>query len=77
MIICYVHWKDNNGIDQRDEVYSVSAAKKIMKEHPGATASKVKVYSNGDWVNCGEITLNGSNKSFIANSPRNMKQPNY
>lgn len=77
MIICYIHWKDENGQDQRDEVYSVSEAKKIMKAHPGATGSKVKVYSNGDWVNCGEIKLKGSNKSFIANSPRNMKHSNY
>ena len=77
MVICYVHWKDDNSQDHREEVYSVSAAKKLMKEHSGATGSKVKVYSNGDWVNCGEITLKGSNKSFIANSPRNMKNSNY
>ena len=77
MIICYVHWKDDNSQDQREEVYSVSAAKKFMKEHPSATATKVKVYSNGDWINCGEITLKGSNKSFIANSPKNMKNSNY
>ena len=77
MTICYIHWKDENGQDQRDEVYSVSEAKKIMKAHPGATGNKVKVYSNGDWVNCGEIKLKGSNKSFIANSPRNMKHSNY
>ena len=77
MTICYIHWKDENGQDQKDEVYSISEAKKIMKAHPGATGNKVKVYSNGDWVNCGEIKLKGSNKSFIANSPRNMKHSNY
>ena len=77
MIICYVHWTDEKGEAQNEEVYSVAAAKKLMKEHPGARASKTKVYSNGDWVNCGEIHLKGSNKSFIANSPRNMKKANY
>ena len=77
MTICYVHWKDENGIDQREEVYSIANAKRIMKQHPGATGSKVKVYSNGDWVNCGPIEFKGSNKSFIANSPHNMKQANY
>lgn len=77
MTICYIHWKDENGIEQNEEVYSISIAKKIMKEHPGATGSKIKVYANGNWVNCGEITLKGSNKSFIANSPKNMKNFNY
>ena len=76
MTICYVNWKDENGVHS-EECYSVSSAKKLMKEHPGATGSKIKVYSNGDWVNCGEITLKGSNKTFIANSPRNMKYANY
>ena len=41
------------------------------------TGSKTKVYGNGDWVPCGPITLKGSNATFIANSPRNMKKPNY
>lgn len=77
MTICYIHWKDDNGNDQHKEVYSIASAKRIMKQHPGATGSKVKVYSNGDCVPCGNIELNGSNKSFIANSPKNMKQANY
>ena len=77
MTICYVHWKDESGKDCHEEVYSVSCAKKLMKQHPGSSGSKVKVYSNGDWVNCGPIELKGSNKTFIANSPKNMKQANY
>ena len=52
------------------------AAKKAMKEH-NARGSKFKIYSNGDIVDCGDITLKGSNKTFIANSPRNMKKANY
>lgn len=77
MTIYSVYWKDENGEPQSETCYTLTEAKKLMRQHPGATGSKTKVYSNGDWVNCGEITLNGSNKTFIANSPRNMKKPNY
>ena len=59
-----------------DEFYNISAAKKAMKEY-NAKGTKFKIYSNGDWVDCGEITLSGSNKTYIANSPRNMKKANY
>jgi len=58
------------------QFFKASSAKKYMRE-TGLTGSKVKVYSNGDWIPMGEITLKGSNKSFIANSPRNMKKSNY
>ena len=64
------------------EFYSVAAAKKEMKRliREGCTdvcGNKTKVWSNGDWENCGEITLTGSNSTFMANSPRNMKHSNY
>lgn len=59
-----------------EEFYNLMAAKKAMKEH-NACGSKWKIYSDGEMVNCGEITLKGSNKTFIANSPRNMKNLNY
>lgn len=77
MIICNIHWIDQDGNDQHYEAYSVREAKQVMKQHPGSTGSKIKVYSDGEWVNCGSITLKGFNKSFIANSPRNMKKSNY
>lgn len=52
--------------------YSLSGAKKRMKEliKQGyeVSGSKTKIYSNGDWEPCGEITLTGSNKVFIANT---------
>lgn len=57
-----------------EEYFSLSEAKKQMRQK-NCKGTKVKVYSNGDWVPCGEITLNGSNKSFITNT--RMKQPNY
>lgn len=77
MTIYNVVWKDESGERQHETVYSLTAAKKLMKQHPGATGSKTKVWSNGDWEPMGEITLKGNNKTFVANSPRNMKQPNY
>lgn len=47
--------------------YSLSAAKKAMKEH-NAKGSITKVWSNGDWENLGPIVLQGSNKHFVANT---------
>ncbi len=76
MTIYNVTWEEN-GERKHEELYTLNAAKKLMRQHPGATGSKTKIYSNGDWVNCGEITLKGSNASFIANSPRNMNKANY
>lgn len=74
MTVYTVYWKDNDG-KQCATVYSLSAAKKLMKEHPGSVGDKVKIYSSGEWVPCGPITLKGSNKTFIANSK--MTKPNY
>jgi hypothetical protein len=76
MTIYSVTWVED-GERKFKECYTLTDAKKLMRKHPGATGSKTKVYSNGEWVPCGEITLTGSNKTFIANSPRNMKKPNY
>lgn len=66
----------NNETGYYEEFFNLTAAKKAMKEH-NARGSKFKIYSNGDIVDCGDITLKGSNKTFIANSPRNMKKANY
>lgn len=46
-----------------------------MKQGFEVSGSKTKVWSNGDWENCGEITLTGSNKTFFANA--RMTKPNY
>lgn len=63
------------------QFFTASAAKKhakqLLKEGVELHTSVVKVYSTGEWVNCGELKLSGSNKHFIANSPGNMKQANY
>lgn len=57
-----------------EEFYNLSAAKKAMKEN-NAKGSITKVWSNGDWENLGEISLNGSNKTFVANT--RQKKANY
>ncbi len=72
MTIYYV-----NGEEFFTATTAKSYAKSLFKQGEKVTTSVVKVYSNGDWVNCGELKLSGSNKHFIANSPRNMKQANY
>ena len=47
--------------------YSLKAAKEAMKAN-NAKGYITKIYSNGDWIPCGEIKLSGSNKTFIANT---------
>lgn len=79
MTICYVY-SEQAGYNK--EFYSVTDAKKEMKRliregYTDVRGNKTKVWSNGDWENCGEITLTGSNATFMANSPRNMKHSNY
>lgn len=50
-----------------EEFHSLASAKKAMKKN-NAKGTKTKVYSNGDWIPCGEILLKGSNKTFTANT---------
>jgi hypothetical protein len=57
-----------------ERYFRLSEAKKVMKA-TGQSGFKYKWYANGDWIPCGEITLKGSNKSFIANT--RMKKANY
>lgn len=58
---------------KESETYSsLTAAKKWMRERikqgHKVNGQKYKVYSDGDFVNCGSISLTGSNKSFVANT---------
>lgn len=55
-----------------EEFYRLPEAKKAMKEH-NAKGYITKVYSNGDWENCGEIQLKGTNKTFVANTKQTTK----
>lgn len=50
-----------NGKTESGTFFRATDAKRWMKERPGSTGTITKIYSNGDWEPCGEITLNGSN----------------
>lgn len=54
------------------EFFKLKEAKQEMKR-TGLAGSKVKVYSNGDWIPCGEIKLNGSNRCRVVGA-RNSNQ---
>jgi hypothetical protein len=64
---------------EHTDFFTAAAAKKWMRERiklgHEVSGSKVKIYSNGDWVNCGDINLTGTNKVFIANT--RMTKANY
>jgi len=55
----------NNKTGYREEFYSLPEAKKAMINNE-AKGYILKIYSNGDYVDCGEINLNGNNKTFVA-----------
>lgn len=55
-----------------EEFYNLIEAKKAMKEH-NAKGYIYKFYSNGTMVQCGEISLSKSNKTFAANSRQQVK----
>lgn len=56
--------------------YSLTAAKKWMRERikqgHEVSGQKYKVYSDGDFVNCGCIKLTGNNKSFVVNTKQTV-----
>mgnify|MGYP001023260699 CR=1 FL=1 len=70
-------WKTINvtKMEKSFTFYSLAAAKKLIKENiEKYTGSCItKIWANGDWENCGEIKLSGSNKTFIANSRQKTK----
>ena len=72
MTLYSVTWIDKNGQRQYARPDTLSEAKKIMRQHPGATGSKTHVWSNGDWGPAGEIVLKGSNK-YIMTGTRTEK----
>jgi len=69
MIECIVYDKVT---EEREVFYSLTAAKKWMRERikigHEVSGSKYKIYSNGDFVNCGKIELNKNNRVFVANT---------
>lgn len=59
------------------ETHSLNFAKKIIKENINKYKGSAiyKFWNNGDFENLGEINLNGSNKTFVANTKQ--KKENY
>lgn len=76
MTQCIVY---DNTTDESETFYSLTAAKKWMKERikqgHEVEGSKYRIYSDGEIVNCGKINLHGNNRSFVANS--RQTKPNY
>lgn len=52
-----------------EDFYSLTAAKKAMKEH-NANGFITAVRSNGDWEPMGEIKLKGCNASTLAGATK-------
>lgn len=50
--------------------FNLTSAKKLIKDNLDkyAGSSITKTWANGDCENLGEIKLNGSNKTFVANT---------
>ncbi|CAG9891151.1 hypothetical protein BOVA713_634 [Bacteroides ovatus] len=44
-----------------------------IKQKHEVSGQKYRVYSDGEFVNCGSISLTGSNKSFVANTRQTKK----
>lgn len=57
---------------ESQDICTLPAAKKWMRERMKqghkVSGQKYKVYSDGEFVNCGAIRLTGNNKRFVANS---------
>lgn len=57
----------NRETGYNETFYNLKAAKAAMRKN-NASGHITKIYSNGDWIPCGEIKLSGNNKTFIANT---------
>ncbi len=62
---------------ESETFYTLTAAKKWMRQRMklghNVSGQKYKVYADGEFVNCGSISLTGSNKSFVANTRQTKK----
>lgn len=66
-------WEYDVPMTKTDDTFtfhSLKPAKEIIKKNMDAYVGSciTKTWSNGDWENCGEIKMKGSNKTFIANT---------
>ena len=55
--------------------FDLASAKKLIKDNLDkyAGSSITKTWANGDCENLGEIELNGSNKTFVANTKQEVE----
>lgn len=72
-------WEEVKVTDMVDSItlHSLTEAKKMIKANLDkyAGSSITKTWANGDWENLGEITLSGTNKTYVANT--RQKKANY
>lgn len=64
-------------MEQHVTLHSLASAKKLIKQNRDKYVSSciTQTWSNGEWENLCEIKLNGSNKTFVANTKQ--KVANY
>lgn len=69
--------KEIRHFEKEVEFYTATDAKKFIKEHLDVfeSCAIMKVYSNGDWIPCGELDIKGNNSRFVAN--KGMDNYNY
>ena len=59
----------------RFEFSTLKEAKRLIRENKEkyAGSSITKFWANGDWENLGEIKLDGSNNTYVANTRQKIK----
>ena len=57
---------------KESETFCTLTAARIKLGH-GVSGEKYRIYSDGDFVNCGKIRLDGDNRSFVANTRQTKK----
>lgn len=70
-------WEKEDKIEMVETItfFNLTDAKNFIKEHIDfyKTSSIIKMWSNGDFENCGEINISGNNAKRLSN----MTQYNY
>ena len=74
MTQCIVY---DNTTKKSETFCTLTAAKKWMRARiklgHDVSGEKYRIYSDGDFVNCGNIRLDGDNRSFVANTRQTKK----
>ena len=59
-----------------EDFYNLKSAKAAMKQDSNAKGVIYKIFSNGDFECCGNIKLEGNNKTFVANTRQQKESYN-